>query len=178
MPLAMKTLLLLAVLGPLTLHARLGENEGQAKARYGEPVPELIGQNDKPLIPGAKELAYNFQGWRVRAAYLNGITHRIEYIKLPESGQPKPITEEELQAVLDAEAGRFKWREEKPRTGYESLNKLQTAVEGRKWERTDHALASLKLNLVLTLESRDTEKLEKKAAKVPAKGTPPGAPKF
>jgi hypothetical protein len=175
----MKTLFLLAALCPFTLHARLGENEAQAKARYGQSVPELIGQNDKPLIVGAKELAYNFEGWRVRAAYLNGVTHRIEYIKLPENGQPKPITEEEVQAVLGAEAGKFKWREEKPRTGYDSLNKLQTAVEGRKWERTDHALANLKLNLILTIESRDVDKLEKKAAKTPAKATPPaGAPKF
>lgn len=175
----MKIFLLLAVLCPLTLQARLGENEAQAKARYGESVPELIGPNEKPLIPGGKEAAYHFQGWRVRAAYLNGVTHRIEYIKLPENGQTKPITEEELQAVLEAEAGKFKWHEEKPRTGYESLNKLQTAVEGRKWERTDHALASLKLNLVLALESRDAEKLEKKAAKTPAKASPPtGTPKF
>ena len=128
----MKTLLLIAALCPLTIHARLGENEARAKARYGEPTPDLIGPNDKPLIAGAKEHAYNFQGWRVRAAYVGGITHRIEYIKLPENGQFKPFTEDELQAVLTAETGKYKWREDKPRTGYDSLNKLQTAVEGRK----------------------------------------------
>lgn len=176
----MKTLLLVTALCPFTLHARLGENEAQAKARYGGPQAELVGQNEKPLMPGAKELAYNFQGWRVRAAYVGGATHRIEYIKLPENGQPKPLTEDELQAVLAAEVGKFKWREEKPRTGYEALNKLQTAFEGRKWERTDHARANLKMNLVLTIESRDVDKLEKKAAKsAPAPApTPPGTPKF
>ena len=175
----MKTLLLLAVLCPLTVLARLGENETQAKTRYGNAVPELIGPNEKPLLPGARELAYNFEGWRVRAAYVGNITHRIEYVKI-ENGQPKAITEDEVQAVLAAEAGKYKWREEKPRTGYDSLNKLQTAVEGRKWERTDHALASLKLNLVLTLESRDADKIEKKAAKAAgaATPTPGGKPKF
>ncbi len=181
MPYPMKILLLLlAALNPLTLHARLGENESQAKARYGDNVPELIGQNEKPLLPGARELAYNFQGWRVRAAYVGGVTHRVEYIKLSEAGPPKVMTEDELQAVLSAEAGKYKWREEKPRTGYESLNKLQTAVEGRKWERTDHALASLKLNLVLTVESREADKIEKKAAKASGSAPPvPGAaPKF
>ncbi|MEQ1859747.1 MAG: hypothetical protein ABMA13_07425 [Chthoniobacteraceae bacterium] len=175
----MKLPLILLVLSlPAIAHARLGENETQAKTRYGAAVPELIGPNEKPLMPGAKELAYNFEGWRIRAAYVGGVTHRIEYIKL-ENSQPKPISEAEIEAVLAAEAGKYKWREEKPRTGYDSLNKLQTAFEGRKWERTDHALGSFKLNLVLTLESRDAEKLEKKAVKA-AGGTPaPGAkPKF
>ena len=154
-------------------HARLGENEPQSKARYGEPVPEMIGGNEKPLMLGAKELAYNFQGWRVRAAFVGGTTHRIEYIKI-ENNQPKAMTEEELQAVLEAEAGKYKWREDKPRTGYDSLNKLATAVDGRKWERSDHALASLKMNLVLTLDSKDADKHEKKAAKAtPAPATKP-----
>jgi len=159
-------------------HARLGENEAQSKTRYGNPAPELIGANEKPLMLGAKEHAYNFEGWRIRAAYVGGVTHRIEYIKI-ENAQPKAMTEDELQAVLTAEAGKYKWREDKPRTGYDSLNKLQTAVEGRKWERTDHAFASLKMNLVLTLESRDADKHEKKAAKAAGATPPPGAkPKF
>lgn len=171
-------LLLAAVLYPLALHARLGENEAQAKSRYGDPTPDLIGANEKPLLTGAKELAYYFEGWRIRAAYVNGLTHRIEYVKI-ENGQPKAIDKDEVQAVLEAEAGKYKWREEKPRTGYDSLNKLQTAVEGRKWERTDHAMGSLKLNLVLTLESRDADKLEKKAAKSAGATPKPGAkPKF
>lgn len=159
-------------------HARLGENETQSKTRYGNPMSELIGANEKPLMLGAKELAYNFEGWRIRAAFVGGVTHRIEYVKI-ENSQPQAMTEDELQAVLTAEGGKFKWREDKPRTGYDSLNKLQTAVEGRKWERTDHALASLKMNLVLTLDSRDADKHEKKAAKSAGATPAPGAkPKF
>lgn len=175
---ATKTLLLLCLLAPLIAHTRLGENEAQAKARYGSPNPELIGEKETPLLTGAKELAYHFEGWRIRAAYVNGITHRIEYVKI-EGGKPKAMTEEEVQAALAAEAGRFKWREEKPRTGYDALNKLQTAFEGRKWERSDHAHATLKANVVLTLDSRDADKLEKKAAKASGRGAPaPATPKF
>jgi hypothetical protein len=175
----MKLLLVSFLLVCAAAHARLGENEAQSKARYGEPADGLIGATEKPLMLGAKELAYNFEGWRVRVAFAGGVTHRIEYVKLPDNGQTKPLTEAEVQAVLAAEAGKAKWREEKPRTGYDSLNKLQTAIDGRKWERTDHALANLKLNLVLTLQSRDADKLEKKLAKTTGATPAPGAaPKF
>jgi len=161
-------------------HARLGENEAESKARYGEPNAGLIGANDKPLIPGATEYAYQFEGWRVRAAFVNGITHRIEYVKIPEGGQLKPLTDAELEAVLEAEKGKFRWREEKPRTGHQILNELKEAFEGRRWERTDHADAVLKLNILLVVQSKDAEKLEKQLAKNIPKGTPApgGVPKF
>jgi hypothetical protein len=160
--------------------ARLGENEAQSKARYGEPNAGLIGPNDKPLIPGAAEFAYQFEGWRIRAAFVNGITHRIEYVKIPEGGQVKPLTEAELEAVLEAEKGKFRWREEKPKTGYKVLNDLKEAFDGRRWERTDHADAVLKLNILLVVQSKDAEKLEKQLAKSSARATPAPAsvPKF
>jgi hypothetical protein len=161
-------------------YARLGENEAQSKTRYGEPNADLISANDKPLIPGATELAYNFQGWRVRAAFVNGITHRIEYAKIPEGGQLKPLTDAEVEAVLAAEKDKYKWREDKPRTGYQVLNDLKTAFDGRRWERSDHADAVLKLKILLVVQSKDVEKIEKQLTKAPVKATPapPGVPKF
>ncbi len=181
----MKTTRLLPVLCILLAtqpaHARLGETEAQSQARYGAPQPELIGQNDKPLLPGAKEVAYNYQGWRVRAALVAGVTKRIEYAKLPENGVPKQLTEPEVLAVLDAEKGTFKWKEDKPRTGNEGLDALKKAFEGRKWERNDHARAKLVVNLLLVLETRDADEIEKKLAKTPAKGAATPAvvlPKF
>ena len=164
----------------LPLHARLGETEAQSLARYGAPVPELIGPNDKPLLEGAHEVAYNFQGWRVRAAFLNGTTVRIEYAHLPENNAPKPIAEAEIEAILEGEKGKFSWKEDKPKTGNKGIDALKTMFEGRKWERSDHALATLKANLLLTLEVREVEAYEKKLAKQP-KGGKPGAtvlPKF
>jgi hypothetical protein len=161
-------------------YARLGESEVQSKARYGEPNAGLISANDKPLIPGATELAYNFQGWRVRAAFVNGITHRIEYAKIPEGGQLKPLTDAEVESVLAAEKDKFKWREDKPRTGYQVLNDLKTVFDGRRWERSDHADAILKLKILLVIQSKDAEKIEKQIAKAPPKATPApaGVPKF
>jgi hypothetical protein len=155
--------------------ARLGETEAQSSARYGEPNPDLVKGDEKPLIAGAKELAYFFEGWRVRVALVGDRTHRIQYVKV-EDGAPKPIKEEEIEALLEAEKGNSRWREQKPRLGNEGLNKLKETFDGRRWERGDNATAKLlHLGHVLEFESRDAEKLEKKLSKTLPKATP--APK-
>ena len=170
----------LLISATVPLQARLGETEAQAQQRYGAPTPELIGPTDKPLLEGAKEVAYNFQGWRVRAAFINGTTARIEYVHLPENNALKPISEAEIEAVLEGEKGKFSWKEDKPKLGNKDLNALKTMFDGRKWERSDHAQASLKANLLLTLEVHEVEAYEKKLAKQPKTGAPTGAgvPKF
>jgi hypothetical protein len=165
---------------PCSLLARLGETEEQSKARYGDPVEGLLGANDKPLIPGSKELVYNFEGWRIRAAFVNNATQKIEYVKIPENGQLKPLTDQEVEALLEAEKGTYKWREQKPKTGYDALNKLKEAFDGRTWERSDHADAQLLAKLLFVVQSRDAEKLGKELAKKTGKATPAPAkvPKF
>jgi hypothetical protein len=158
--------------------ARLGETEAQCQARYGAPAPDLLAPTDKPLLPGAeKETVFNFDGWRVRVAFLNGKAVRMEYAKLPEAGALKKLSEAEVQAILEAQKGSFRWREEKPRTGNSGLDKLKTAFEGRKWERSDHAAAKLMFDLVLVMETREVEAFEKKQSRQAAKATPaPGQP--
>ncbi len=163
------------------VQARLGETEAQSQARYGEPTPELIGPQEKPVLPGAKEVIHSYQGWRLRVAFVNDAAVRIEYVHLPENNAPKKISEDEVKAVLEAEKGKFAWREEKARTGYKELNALKTILEGRQWERSDHARAVLKAELLLVVESRDAADLEKKLNKASGKATPgaaPGVPKF
>ena len=56
------------------------------------------------------------------------------------------------------------------------MNALQTLFEGRVWERSDHALATIKANVVMVLESREADALEKKLAKQLAKTRPGVAP--
>lgn len=160
------------------LHARLGETEAQSQARYGAPSAELIREDEKPLIPGVKELAYNFEGWRIRAAFLNGVTARIEYAQIPESGTLKQISDAQAKAILDAESSKLKWRDQKPvKTG--DIGKdigaaIASAVSGKVWERSDRATAALKVgNLFLVLESPAVAAHEKKLRK-----TPPAGPKF
>jgi hypothetical protein len=169
-----------AIVAAENASARLGENELQSKARYGEPNQQLIGAEEKPLIPGAKETAYLFEGWRIRASFVNGIAHRIEYAKVVD-GKPRQLAKDEVEAVLEAEKGNYRWREEKPRLGHEGLNKLKETFDGRVWERSDHAKARLiHLENVLQLESRDAERLAKQLAKtLPKDAKAPGkVPKF
>ena len=156
--------------------ARLGDTEAQAQARYGEPTPQYASPTDKPLMAGAKEVIYFFQGWRVRSALANNVTVRIEYAHVPEGGAPKNISDAETKAILDAEKATYSWREQKPKTGDKNLNALKTLFDGRNWERSDHAMATLKLNLLLVLESRDADMIEKKLAKQAGAATPTGTP--
>lgn len=161
--------------------ARLGETEAQSQTRYGAPAPQLSSPTDKPLMPGGKEVIYNFSGYRVRAAFVNNATVRIEYAHLPAGGVPKPLTDPEIPTILVAEKSTYSWKEQKPKSGNKGLDALQTFAEGRKWERNDHAKATLKLNLLLELESRDAEAIEKKLSKLPGTTQPaatPTVPKF
>lgn len=179
----MKSLALLAALFfTVTAHARLGETEGQSQLRYGQPREDLTGPNDKPLLPGSVEKAYEYQGWRMRAAFVGGVCHRIEYAHIPVDGQLVNITDVEVAKILDAEKGASSWKEEKSKTPLElkGLEKgLKSAFKINKWVRGDKAKAETALGLVLKLESRAAEDLEKKLSKLPkAPGVKPTVPAF
>lgn len=174
---------LIALLSPLPAMARLGETEAQSQARYGEPAPQFASPVDRPIMSGSKEVIYHFGGWRIRVAFVNNVALRLEYVHLPEGSTPKPISEAELKTILDAEKATFSWREQKPKTGNKDLNALKTFFDGRSWERGDHATATLKASLLLVIETRDADSIEKKLAKQVAPnagGTPnaPAVPKF
>ena len=165
--------------------ARLGETEGLSQQRYGQPRAELIGPNDKPLMQGAVERAYEYQGWRVRAAFAGGVCVRIEYVHIPQDGVPQKIADTEMAAILDAEKAKFSWREEKATKQPGAAGELEKALKGamqvRKWQRSDHATAEFALGLVIKLETRDAQeigrKLAKSAKEKPAAGVPK-PPKF
>ena len=166
-------------------HARLGETEGQSQQRYGQARPELVGANDQPLMPGAVEKAYEYQGWRVRAAFAEGVCVRIEYVHTVQDSLPQKIAETEIAAILDAEKAKLSWREEKATKQPGAVGEIEKALKGalnvRKWRRADHATAELELGLVIKLESHDAVEIAKKLAKLakdkPAAGGPK-PPKF
>ena len=165
--------------------ARLGETEGQSHQRYGQPNAELIGANDQPLMPGAVEKAYSYQGWRVRAAFAGGVCVRIEYVHIPQDGVPQKIADVEMAAILDAEKGNLSWREEKATKQPGAAGEIEKAIKGalnaRKWRRSDRATAELVLGLAMKLESNEAQEIAKKLAKA-AKEKPPAnttkVPKF
>ena len=162
-------------------HARLGETDGQSQQRYGQARPELIGPNDKPLMPGAVEKAFEYQGWRVRAAFAGGVCVRIEFVHIPQDGVPQKIADAEIAAILDAEKAKFSWREEKATKQPGAAGDIEKAIKGalnvRKWQRSDHATAELALGLVIKLETRDAQEIARKLAKLAKDKPAPNAPK-
>jgi hypothetical protein len=169
-----------------SVHARLGETEGQSQTRYGQPREDLSAPTDQPLLPGAIEKTYEYQGWRVRAAFAGGTCVVIEYAHIPEGGVPKPIKDEEITAILEAEKGKSRWKEEKIKAPgpYADIAKgIKGALKLNKWERTDGATAELALGLVLKLKDRSADDWEKRLAREAAKqaekpgAQKPGAPK-
>src|SRR6478752_10479219 len=112
----MKQIIPLALLLSITcarLEARLGQTEGQSQMLYGQAREDLSAPTDKPLLQGAIERCYEYQGFRVRAAFAGGSCLVIEYAHIPENGVPKQITEPEIAAILEAEKGKSRWKEEK-----------------------------------------------------------------
>lgn len=165
---------LVLALSPLS-EARLGETEAQAQARYGPLRDDLSSAGDKPLIAGAVEKCYEYQGWRVRAAYAGGTCMVIEYAHIPENGVPKPITDAEVTAILEAEKGKGRWKEERdPAPGpYGDLAKgIKGAFKLNKWERGDGAIAEIALGLVLKLSDRNADDWAKRLARETAKQQP------
>ena len=170
---------LIMLVTPLAARARLGETEGQSQQRYGQTRPELIGANDKPLMEGAVERAYEYQGWRVRAAFAGGVCVRIEFVHLPQDGVPQKIADTEIAAILDAEKAKFSWREEKATKQPGAAGEIEKAIKGalnvRKWQRSDHATAELALGLVIKLETREAQDIARKLAKAATQKPAPGA---
>ena len=167
------------LMSSLVSQARLGETEGQSQARYGQPREDLSAATDKPLLPGAPEKCYEYQGWRVRAAFAGGACQVIEYARIPENGIPKQIGEAEVTAILDAEKGKGRWKEEKIKAPapYADIAKgIQGALKLHKWERTDGAIAEFALGLVLKISDRDADVWAKRLAKEAAKQQPKGQP--
>jgi hypothetical protein len=159
--------------------ARLGETLGQSQARYGQPREDLSAPADQPLLAGSAEKTYEYQGFRVRVAYAGGMCQVIEYAKIPEGGALKPITEAEVTAILEAEKGKWKWKEEKIKAQgpYKDIAEgIKGAFKLNKWERGDGAKAEIALGLVLKLTDRNADdwakRLAREAAKQPVK---PGA---
>src|SRR5438067_9028541 len=82
--------------------ARIGETTLQFVARYGPPKDtpsSKIYDKNSPLVEGAIHHTYEYQGWKIRAAFLqvDGPAVRMDYSKLGTSPQ---IKDYELQAIM------------------------------------------------------------------------------
>ncbi len=116
--------------------------------RYGKPVKDA-NQELFPLLRGAALASYNYQGFRIKVAFLNGVAVRQKYVRIELINGSLRMSDVEVQAILDAEKGSGEWQGASPtRTSSDLLTKLYTRLMkpllGTQWERsTDHATANL-----------------------------------
>lgn len=93
-------------------HARLGENASQCQVRYGAPIMDTTGLNQKaPLIPGMPHAIYYHQGWVIRVAFLNGESASIKYCKVSLTSWGSEIHSSEFALIRAAESQGLAWQQ-------------------------------------------------------------------
>jgi len=156
-------LLSLSLLLVTTATARIGETPLQFVSRYGPPKDTQSSQiydKNSPLVEGAIHHTYEFQGWKIRAAFLqlDGPAVRMDYSK---PGTSPQIKDYEVQAIMagNTPAG-MTWNQipfKNPDTPDKIMNKaveasFGTALGQKMWKRSDGAILWLRSNLVVRLE--------------------------
>jgi hypothetical protein len=156
--------LFLALLLPVIAEARIGESALQFADRYGPPKDsQLTKIMDKnyPVIEGAIHHTYEYQGWKIRAAFLqlDGPCVRMDYQKIVKAGGKPQVEDYELQAIASANTpSGMTWQ----RVAYDnpdSPNKgLAKAAEGifaagqEMWRRSDGAILWSRNGVIVRLE--------------------------
>jgi hypothetical protein len=155
----------LLIFGASTAFARIGETALQFVDRYGAPQDtpaSKVMDKNMPLIDGAIHHVYEYQGWRIRAAFmqLDGPAVRMEYSKTAKTGD-MTIKDYELQAIMTANtpAG-TSWKQiayNNPDSANKGLAKLAEAFVGnatgqKMWQRTDGVILWARGPLIVRLE--------------------------
>lgn len=154
------------ILSSAAAFARIGETTLQFVARYGPPKDapsSKIYDKNSPLVEGAIHHVYEYQGWRIRAAFLqlDGPAVRMDHSKIPAAGVSSTIKDYELQAIMTANtpAG-MAWKQiaynnpDSPNKGANKLfeSYLGAATGQKMWQRSDGAILWLRSNLIIRLE--------------------------
>jgi hypothetical protein len=158
--------LLIVLLLATSSQARIGDTSIQFADRYGRPRDTnltKIADTYSPLVEGAIHHTYEYQGWKIRAAFLqlDGPAVRMDFQKL--SGAPSGITirDYELEAIATANtpAG-MTWKQalyDHPGSPNQGLAKLAEGfiggVAGQKmWRRSDGVILWSRSNVTVRLE--------------------------
>lgn len=169
---------------------RIGETPIQFADRYGRPKDTnvtAITDKSSPLVEGAVHHTYEYQGWRIRAAFLqlDGPCIRMDFQKTSAAVSGIVIRDDELQAIAGANtpAG-MTWKQiaynnpDSPNKGVaKALEGMIFGIAGQKmWERSDGALLSIRSNLIVRLElpaARQYEEQLKRAKEEKARASIP-----
>jgi len=138
--------------------ARIGETSFQFAVRYGAPkdtVSAKTTDKNSPLVRGAIHHTYEYQGWKIRAAFLhpNGPAVRIDFSKLP-NGQDLPIRNSELEAIktVNTPFG-MTWNQFSSDGASQPMPaSLAGKTADKIWLRTDGAVVSLHGPMIVRIE--------------------------
>ena len=174
-------ILLLSFVFAVSAQARLGETPIQFADRYASPrntqITRMVDAN-RPLVAGAIHHTYEYQGWKIRAAFLqlDSGAVRMEFQKLSHPGASLTIRDYELQAIAGANlpAG-MAWKQviyNDPSSTQTGLGKVveplfRDAIGERMWQRTDGAILRLpagKMSVTLELPAAQQRDAQLKAA--------------
>ena len=173
-------------------HGRIGETPIQFADRYGRPKDtNLTAITDKssPLVEGAVHHTYEYQGWRIRAAFLqlDGPCVRMDFQKTSAAVSGVVIRDDELQAIAGANtpAG-MTWKPiaydnpNSPNKGIaKAFESMIAGAAGQKmWQRTDGALLSVRSNLIVRLELSAARQYEEQLRIAKEQKTRASVPKF
>jgi hypothetical protein len=147
-------------------YARIGETPIQLADRYGRPkdtnLTTILDKNS-PLLEGAVHHTFEYQGWKIRAAFLqlDGPCIRMDFQKTSTAVSGIVIRDDELQAIASANtpAG-MAWKPimyDNPDSSNKGLSKvfegfIMGAAGQKMWQRSDGAILSLRSNLIVRLE--------------------------
>jgi len=155
---------LTALLVAISAEARIGETAIQFVDRYGAPKDtpaSKIMDKSFPLIEGAVHHTYEYQGWKIRAAFLqlDGPAVRMDYQKIITTGVNPTIQDYELQAIMTANTlSGTSWapmaydNPDSPNKGLAKAMESFVAVGQKMWRRSDGAILWLRSNLLVRLE--------------------------
>jgi hypothetical protein len=179
-----------SLLMSVTAHGRLGETAVQYANRYGPPKDTAISKamdKGSPLIEGAVHHVYEFQGWKIRAAFLqlDGPALRMEYSKILTAGVKPQIEDYELQAIMTANLGApgYVWKQIAYKNPDIPSNVFSQAIAGammgeKMWQRGDGAILWLRSSMIARLELPAAREYEAKLKAAKEQKARASVPKF
>jgi len=173
-----------------TLDARIGETPIQFVDRYRAPkdtASSKILDKSLPLLEGAVHHTYEYQGWKIRAAFLqlDSPAVRMDYQKIAMTGVNPTIQDYELQAIMTANTPvGMSWtpraydNPDSPNKGLAKAVEAVVAVGQKMWRRTDGAILWLRSNVTVQLELPTAREYEAQLKAAKAKKARESVPQF
>src|SRR5436190_20923318 len=178
---------LTALLVAISANARIGETAIQFVDRYGTPKDtpsSKILDKNSPVLEGAVHHTYEYQGWRIRAAFLqlDGPAVRMDFQKF---GPDVQIKDYELEAIMKANtpAG-MTWapmaydNPDSPNKGLAKAVESFVGVGQKMWRRSDGVILWLRSNLIVRLELPAAREYEAELKAAKEKKARESVPKF